>query len=70
LERRKLRRESVEVKTRFGKVSVKIGRLNGAVVQASPEYEACRALADSAREPVLTIYHEAQSAARALYGHK
>jgi len=64
LERRKLRREIVQVKTRFGTVAVKIGRLNGKLVQASPEYESCRQLADDTREPVLNIYREAQAAAR------
>lgn len=63
-ERRKLRREMAQVKTRFGDVAVKIGRLNGKVVQASPEYESCRALADQKREPVLVVYREAQAAAR------
>ncbi len=68
LERRKLRRASAEVETRFGRVAVKVGRLNGAVVQASPEYESCRALADATDQPVLAIYREAHAAARALYG--
>jgi uncharacterized protein (TIGR00299 family) protein len=63
-ERRKLRREMAHVKTRFGNVAVKVGRLNGKVVQASPEYESCRALADQKREPVLAVYREAQAAAR------
>jgi uncharacterized protein (TIGR00299 family) protein len=67
LERRKLRREITTVKTKFGSVSVKVGRLNGKVVQASPEYEACRALADQAHKPLTEIYREAQAAARALY---
>jgi len=67
MERRKLRREIVEIQTRFGNVAVKVGRLNGRVVQANPEYEACRALAESAHEPLLTVFREAQLAARALY---
>jgi hypothetical protein len=66
-ERRKLKRESAEVKTRFGNVAVKIGRLNGKPIQISPEYESCRKLADEKREPVLAIYREAQVAARDLY---
>ena len=66
-ERRKLRRENVSVKTKFGPISVKIGRLNGKVVQASPEYEACRALANAAHKPLAEIYREAQAAARELY---
>jgi pyridinium-3,5-bisthiocarboxylic acid mononucleotide nickel chelatase len=63
-ERRKLRREISHVKTRFGEVAVKIGRLNGQVIQVSPEYESCRSLADVKGEPVLSIYREAQAAAR------
>jgi uncharacterized protein (TIGR00299 family) protein len=63
LERRKLRREIVEVKTEFGAVSVKLGRLNGKVIQASPEYESCRALAEAKKLPVLAIYRAAQAAA-------
>jgi uncharacterized protein (TIGR00299 family) protein len=63
-ERRKLRREMAQVKTRFGNVAVKVGRLNGKVVQVSPEYESCRALAEEKREPVLVVYREAQAAAR------
>lgn len=67
LERRKLRREMTEVKTRFGAVAVKIGRLNGKIIHATPEFESCRKLADQTREPLLLIYHEAQSAAQALH---
>ena len=44
-ERRKLRREFAEVKTAFGKVTVKIGRLGGKVVQAAPEFESAKKLA-------------------------
>jgi uncharacterized protein (TIGR00299 family) protein len=38
-ERRKLRRESATARTAFGEVRVKIGLLDGEVVQAAPEYE-------------------------------
>src|SRR5208282_3548237 len=44
-ERRKLRREFVDVETEFGKVTVKIGRLGGKVVQAAPEFESAKKLA-------------------------
>src|ERR1017187_7350627 len=44
-ERRKLRREFAEVKTAFGKVTVKIGKLGGRVVQAAPEFESAKKLA-------------------------
>ena len=43
-ERRKLQREQQTVDTPLGRVRVKVGRLNGEIVQASPEYE-CREIA-------------------------
>ena len=51
-ERRKLRREFTEVKTPFGKVTVKMGRLDGKVVQAAPEFESCKKLAARAKVPL------------------
>jgi len=61
-ERRKLRREFETVKTRFGGVRVKLGRLNGRVVQAAPEYESCRKLAERARVPLKEVYAAALNA--------
>lgn len=55
-ERRKLRRESVQVKTKFGDVGVKLGKLNGRIIQASPEFESCRQLAAQAKVPVRAVY--------------
>jgi uncharacterized protein (TIGR00299 family) protein len=55
-ERRKLRREFTEVKTPFGKVTVKIGRLGGKVVQAAPEFEAAKKLAAKTGVPVKQIF--------------
>jgi hypothetical protein len=55
-ERRKLRREFAEVKTAFGDVKVKIGRLGGKVVQAAPEFESAKKLAAKAGVPVKQIY--------------
>ena len=43
-ERRKLRREFQMVETPFGDVSMKIGKLDGKVLQAAPEFESCRKL--------------------------
>ena len=61
-ERRKLRREFVKVKTRFGNVTVKVGKLNGKVVQASPEFESCRRLAERKKVPLREIYQVAERA--------
>ncbi len=58
-ERRKLRREIIQVTTPLGSVAVKLGRLNGRVVQASPEYESCRALAAKAGVPLKAVYEAA-----------
>ncbi len=58
-ERRKLRREFSKVKTPFGEVTLKIGRLNGKVVQAAPEFESCKKLAVRAKIPLKRIYEAA-----------
>jgi pyridinium-3,5-bisthiocarboxylic acid mononucleotide nickel chelatase len=63
-ERRKLAREFQTVETPFGPVTVKLGRLNGEVVQAAPEFESCRALAESARVPLKQVYDAALRALR------
>jgi uncharacterized protein (DUF111 family) len=63
-ERRKLRREFIKVKTPFGGVTVKIGRLNGKVVQAAPEFESCRKLAARAKVPLKRIYEAALKAVK------
>ncbi len=58
-ERRKLRREFATVRTSHGEVSVKLGKLNGKVVQAAPEFESCRALAEKAGVPLKDVYEAA-----------
>ena len=65
-ERRKLRREFAEVKTAFGKVTVKIGRLGGKVVQAAPEFESAKKLAAQEKAPLKAIYEAAVQAAKNL----
>ena len=65
-ERRKLRRDFTEVKTPHGKVTVKIGRLGGKVIQAAPEYESCRKLAERGKTPLKQIYADAIKSARKL----
>jgi hypothetical protein len=62
-ERRKLRREFAEVKTPLGKITVKIGRLGGKVIQAAPEFESCKKAAARAKVPLKQIY-EAVAASR------
>jgi hypothetical protein len=55
-ERRKLRREFTEIATAHGKVTVKIGRLGGKVVQAAPEFESARKAAAKAKVPVKQVF--------------
>jgi uncharacterized protein (TIGR00299 family) protein len=62
-ERKKLRREIVSVRTAFGEVAVKIGRLDGKLVQAAPEFEACKKLAGEKNVPLKAVY---EAALRAL----
>jgi uncharacterized protein (TIGR00299 family) protein len=62
-ERRKLSRALVKVSTPYGEVTVKIGRLDGKIVQAAPEYESCKKLAEQTRVPLKAVYEAAVKAA-------
>ncbi len=59
-----MKRESIAVKTPFGEVTVKLGRLNGRVVQASPEFESCRKAAAAQGVSLREIYAAAAKAVR------
>jgi pyridinium-3,5-bisthiocarboxylic acid mononucleotide nickel chelatase len=61
-ERRKLRREFGMVETLYGPVAVKYGKLDGKVVQAAPEFESCKRVADASNLPVKTVYDAANRA--------
>jgi pyridinium-3,5-bisthiocarboxylic acid mononucleotide nickel chelatase len=62
-ERRKLAREFTTVTTPHGQVTVKLGRLDGRVIQAAPEFESCKKVAEHAKVPLKDIY---EAALRAL----
>lgn len=62
-ERRKLPREFATVKTPFGNVTLKLGKLNGKVVQAAPEFESCKKLAVQKHVSLKEIYETAMKAA-------
>lgn len=66
LERRKLRREVIRVRTEFGEIPVKLGRLDGDVVQSAPEFDACRDKAVQAGVPVQAVFDAARKAAHNL----
>ncbi len=56
VERRKLRREFRKVLTSLGEIEMKLGLLNGKVVQATPEFESCKKLAKEANLPLKQVY--------------
>jgi hypothetical protein len=60
------RRESVAITA--GRVSVRLGYLDGRLVTASPEYEDCRRLAEAGRLTAREVYEAAQAAARRRFG--
>ncbi len=62
-ERWKLRREFVEVPTEVGTITIKLGRLNGTIVQAAPELESCRSVAAQAGLPLKRVLEIAAAAA-------
>jgi hypothetical protein len=61
-ERRKLQREFATVTTPFGEVTVKLGKLDGKVVQAAPEFESCKKLAEQAGVPLKQVYEATMQA--------
>ena len=66
-QRLKLQREIVELKTTFGPVEIKLGRLDGKVVSASPEFESCKRVAAKAKVPVRRVLTAALAEAEELY---
>ena len=61
-DRRKLKRELTNVRTSFGEVTVKIGKLNGKVVQVAPEFESCKKLAEQTGVSLKEVYEAASKA--------
>lgn len=58
-----LDRDFVAVQTPWGRVDVKVGRQNGAVLTVAPEFEQCKRLAQAAGEPLRTVYDHAKHTA-------
>lgn len=54
--RLKLDRRIEEVETPFGKVQVKLGYKGDRLLQCSPEFESCRAVAERAGVPIREVY--------------
>jgi uncharacterized protein (DUF111 family) len=62
--RRALERKATDVETPFGRVTVKLGLLAGARINAAPEYESARRVAEAARVPLKEVYAAALAALR------
>ncbi|HEY5892813.1 MAG TPA: nickel pincer cofactor biosynthesis protein LarC, partial [Chthoniobacterales bacterium] len=62
----KLAREIREAVTEFGPVKIKLGFLDGQIVQRTPEFESCRLLSESTGKPLRTIYEAALVAAEKI----
>ena len=60
--RYKLERRFESIATAFGDITVKLGLLEGRVVQVAPEFESCRAAAERTSAPLRTIYQAALAA--------
>ena len=60
VERHALPRTTGQVQTTWGKVRIKIDELGDGRLQAAPEFEDCRALAEQHHIPIKDVYLEAQ----------
>jgi pyridinium-3,5-bisthiocarboxylic acid mononucleotide nickel chelatase len=58
IERDCLRREIVQIETEFGKINVKIAKLNGKIVNAKPEYDQIRKIALQSKKSLREIERE------------
>ena len=63
-----LDRRHVTVDTRYGKLRVKVGELDGKTIVASPEFEDVKKLADDSGAVLRDVLDAARSAAHALPG--
>jgi hypothetical protein len=57
--RYKLERRFEKVATRFGEISIKLGLLEGKIVQIAPEFESCREASERTGESLRVIYQAA-----------
>jgi uncharacterized protein (DUF111 family) len=55
VQRKVLERELVPVATAFGEVRVKLSRMNGSLLNATPEYEDCQRLAAERSVPLKDV---------------
>ena len=56
-----LDREIKKLKTPYGLIKIKLGKLDGKIVQASPEFEDCKKISLAKKLPAKKIYDEVQA---------
>ncbi len=61
-------REVLEFESSLGPAAVKVKRLPGEPPRFSPEYEACRALAEASGRPIVEVYRLVQAEAETRFG--
>jgi len=61
VKRKKLMRESRSVETKYGKIEVKIAKLNGVIKNIAPSYEDCQKIALRLNIPLKEVYEEAKT---------
>ncbi len=59
--RYKLERRFEKVQTAYGEITLKLGLLQGEVVQVAPEFESCRAAAERTGQPLRLVYQAAMA---------
>lgn len=63
-------RDIVEIKSRYGRVRIKVKKLKGEILGISPEYEDCRRIAERSGIPLMDIYRNIEAEGWKLIGHK
>jgi hypothetical protein len=62
-----LQREIKKVPTRFGEIDVKLARLNGETVNAKPEFDQLREIAERENLPLCEVESEAAKAVKSIW---
>jgi len=64
MDRMILDRQSMKVQTPYGKVAVKVGSLDGQIMNFSPEYDSCKQIARKQKVPVKKVYDSVMQSAK------
>ncbi len=65
--RKILQREFLTVTTPHGDIQIKVGKMDGKVIHATPEFESCKAAADARGVSVQTVFRAASACADSLF---